>query len=119
MTLITHFNEINAWQKAHELTLEIYEISQHFPKEELFCLTNQIRRCAISVPSNIAEGFARKSKIESLRFYNISEGSLEELKYQLLLSRDLKYITIEKWEELTTLANLTGKLLNGWMKIQK
>ena len=80
------------WKKSHELVLLIYEITKDFPKEELFCLISQIRRAAVSVPSNIVEGKARNSNKEYKRFLLISRGSLEELKYQLLLAKDLKYI---------------------------
>lgn len=71
------FTEIQAWQKAHKLTLHIYRLTEIFPKTEKFGLVSQMRRCAVSIPSNIAEGFKRKSKNDSVHFYNISEGSLE------------------------------------------
>jgi four helix bundle protein len=117
--LIKTFREIIAWQKAHELTLGIYEITETFPKSEIFGLTSQIRRSSVSIPANIAEGFKRKTKNDSLHFYNIAEGSLEELKYELLLSRDLKYINEQRYGELSSLADEVGKLIHGWMKIQK
>lgn len=117
--LIKTFREIIAWQKAHQLTLEIYKMTEHFPKQETFALTNQIRRCAVSIPSNIAEGFKRRTKNDSLHFYNIAEGSLEELKYQLPLAHDLAYISAETYKALDDLAQETGKLINGWIKVQK
>lgn len=116
---ITTFKDILAWQKSHELTLEIYKITKIFPKNEEFNLISQIRRCAVSVPSNIAEGFARKSLKDSKRFYLIAEGSLEELKYQLLLSKDLKYIQEADYERLEMLASETSKMLVGWKNSQK
>ena len=87
------------WQKSHELTLKIYQITQSFPKDELFGLTSQIRRASISIPSNIVEGKARGSNKDFKRFLLIARGSLEELKYQLLLARDLKYVDELKYKE--------------------
>ncbi len=101
------------WKKSHELVLLIYEITKEFPKEELFSLTSQIRRAAVSVPSNIVEGKARNSNKEYKRFLLISRGSLEELKYQLLLAKDLKYIDECKYNKIKMLADEVGKLLNG------
>ena len=101
------------WKKSHELVLLIYEITKDFPKEELFCLISQIRRAAVSVPSNIVEGKARNSNKEYKRFLLISRGSLEELKYQLLLAKDLKYIDECKHNKIKMLADEVGKLLNG------
>ena len=118
MTIKT-FKEILAWQKSHELVLLVYKLTAEYPKYELFGLTSQSRRCAVSVPSNIAEGFKRKTKNDSVHFYNIAESSLEELKYQLLLSKDLKYITDEQYEKAFTLSEEVGRLINGWIKIQK
>lgn len=119
MATIKTFTEILAWQKGHLLTLEIYSVTKNFPGEEKFRLVDQMCRAIVSFPSNIAEGFKRKSKKDSLRFYNIAESSLEEIKYQLLLAKDLKYIDKEKYSELFALAEECGKLLNGWVKVQK
>lgn len=116
---IQSFKEIIAWKKAHELTLWVYKITNDFPKHEIFNLISQIRRCAVSVPSNIAEGFARKSLNDSKRFYLIAEGSLEELKYQLLLSKDLGYISEAKYNELDDLTQEVSKLLSSWKNSQK
>ncbi len=119
MPLVKTFDEILAWQKGHALALEIYSITKTFPPEEKFRLVDQMCRAVISFPSNIAEGFKRKGKNDSLRFYNIAQASLEELKYQLLLAKDLKYITNEKYKNLLLLSEECGKLLNGWAKSQK
>ncbi len=116
---ISQFHEIIAWQKAHALTLFIYKISKRFPKDEKYGLTDQIRRASTSVSANIAEGFSRKCLKDSLHFYNISESSLEEVKYFLLLSRDLHYITEEEHQSLQVIADEVGKVLKGWMKSQK
>ena len=103
-------------QRAHELVLKIYEITKEFPKEEQFGLTSQVRRAAVSIPSNIVEGKARNSVRDYLRFLLISRGSLEEVKYQLLLSRDLENISNESYEITFTIADNVGKLLNGLIK---
>lgn len=85
------YKELVVWQKSHNLVLEIYKITKDFPKEELFGLTSQIRQSAISIAANIVEGFARKGLKDKLRFYNISQGSVNEVDYLLFLSNDLNY----------------------------
>jgi len=117
--MVKTFKELIAWQKAHQLTLEIYNVTKNFPKFENLSLANQMRRCAISIPSNIAEGFNRKSLKDSLRFYVIANSSLEELKYQILLAKDLNYINEEIYNKLMNLTEEVGKLLNSWKKLQK
>lgn len=102
------FQDILVWQKAHQMVLAIYKDSSQFPKEELFGLTSQIRRAAMSVPANIAEGFKRTGIKDKLRFYNIAQSSLEEVKYFLILSNDLGYI---KSVTLLSQANEVGKML--------
>ncbi len=113
---IKTFEDILAWKKSHKLTLSIYKITEKYPKIEEFGLKQHTRRTAFSVPSNIAEGFKRKSNTDSSRFYNISEGSLEELKYQLLLAKDLGYIGSSDYIDIFELAEETGRLLYGWKK---
>jgi four helix bundle protein len=85
------FKDLIAWQKAYKLVLEIYRITKDFPKSEIYGLSQQMRRSAVSIPSNISEGYGRKSKIEYDRFLSIAYGSLSELETQYLLSVDLKY----------------------------
>lgn len=115
---IQSFKELIVWQKAHQLTLEIYRITDAFPQHELYALANQMRRCAVSVPSNIAEGFRRITTKDSAHFYNIAEGSIEELKYQMLLSKDLGYITLERYIKINSLIEEVSKLLCSWKKSQ-
>ena len=86
------FEDLIVWQKAHQLVLDIYSATYSFPREEIYGLTSQLRRAAYSVPMNISEGFKRKGTQDKLRFYNISEASLEETRYCLILAKDLKYI---------------------------
>jgi|ERR1051326_3571746 four helix bundle protein len=116
---IQTFSEIIAWRKSHELVLAVYQLTAKYPKHELFGLISQSRRCAVSIPSNIAEGFKRRSKNDSIHFYNMAEASLEELKYQILLARDLKYITEVEYNEALELAEEVRRLINGWIKVQK
>jgi four helix bundle protein len=85
------FEDLEVWKKAHRLVLDTYKMTSRFPREELFGLTSQLRRAMVSVPANIAEGFIKRGKADKARFYNIAEGSLEECRYYLILSRDLGY----------------------------
>jgi len=116
---IESFRDIIAWQKAHELVLLIYQITKSFPDSEKFGLISQMRRAAVSVACNIVEGFARKKIKESLNFYNMAVASLEELKYQILISRDLNLIEINVNSQLVLLADEVGRTLHGWIHSQK
>ena len=93
------FLNLLVWQKSHRLVLAVYDATARFPKRELFGLTSQMRRAATSVPSNIAEGFKRRSRWDKARVLNIAEASLDELQYQLILSRDLGYCETKQLEE--------------------
>ena len=85
------FEDLIVWQKSHEFVLGIYHLTRAFPKSEIYGLTSQLRRAAVSIPANIAEGFTRAGKADKLRFLNIAQGSLEECRYYLILTRDLDY----------------------------
>jgi len=85
------FKDLIVWQKAHHFVLDVYNFTKLFPKDEIFGLTSQFRRASVSIAANIAEGYKRTGKKEKLRFYNISQSSLEECRYYLILARDLKY----------------------------
>jgi four helix bundle protein len=89
---IKDFTDLIVWQKSHRMVLDVYKITRTFPAEEKFGLVSQMRRASISIPANIAEGFKRRGKKNKTQFYNIGEASLEELKYYLILSKDLGYI---------------------------
>jgi four helix bundle protein len=89
------FRDLQVWQKAHALVLDVYRVSRTFPREELFALTNQLRRCITSVPANICEGFVKRSVPDKLRFYNIAQGSLEESRYYFILANDLGYASTD------------------------
>jgi four helix bundle protein len=110
------FEELSAWKKSHEFVLEVYKITEQFPKNEVFGLTSQFRRASISIAANIAEGYKKKGKNDKLRFYNISQGSLEECKYYLILSKDLKYISKEQWSDMSDRLNEASKLLNTYCR---
>ena len=94
------FRQLKIWEKSHSLTLRIYQITQTFPKEELFSLTSQMRRSSSSIPTNIAEGCGRGSNMDYARFLQIAVGSSYELDYQILLAKDLKYIDNAIYAEL-------------------
>jgi four helix bundle protein len=106
-----NFQDLLVWRRAHELVLAVYQLTAVFPKQETYGLSLQMRRAAVSVPANIAEGFRRRSKPEKARFLNIAEGSLEELRYLLILTRDLKYADTEK---LLAALEEVSRLLHGY-----
>lgn len=91
------FRQLRVWEESHQITLEIYRITKSFPKEELFALTSQIRRASISIPSNIAEGCCRGSNKDYANFLQIALGSAFEIDYQLLLAKDLTYISPDSY----------------------
>ncbi|HQF41438.1 MAG TPA: four helix bundle protein [Ignavibacteriaceae bacterium] len=105
------FKELIVWQKAHQFVLSVYKLTKSFPKEELFGLVSQFRRAAVSIPANIAEGYRKRGKADKVKYLNISEGSLEECKYYLLLAEDLGYAKTNKENEL---AEEVSKLLNAY-----
>lgn len=89
---ITSFTQLQVWKKAHQVVLDVYKATRSYPAQEQYGLTAQMRRAAISVPANIAEGFGRQSPKDKARMYNIANGSTEEMKYFVLLSKDLGYL---------------------------
>lgn len=110
------FRQLNVWEEAHKLTLEIYKMTKEFPKEELFGLTSQMRRASISIASNIAEGCGRGSNKEYAQFIQIALGSAYEIDYQLLLAKDLGYINAEKYDGLNERADKTKRQLAALLK---
>src|SRR6266550_2356163 len=90
-TAAQNFQDLIVWRKAHQLVLGVYRLTKEFPREEVYGLTSQFRRAAISVPANIAEGFKKRGRPDKVRFMNIAEGSLEECRYYLILAEDLGY----------------------------
>jgi len=85
------FEDLLVWQKAHQFVLQVYAMTESFPRHEMFGLTSQLRRAAVSIAANIAEGFKKSGKADKVRFFNIAQGSADECRYYLILIRDLKY----------------------------
>ena len=110
------FHELKVWEKAHQLVLAVYRISHSFPQNEIYALTSQIRRAAISVTSNIAEGCGRNTKTEFARFLQIALGSACEVQYQLLLSRDLCYIDSLEFQQLDNEISEVKRMLTGLIR---
>jgi four helix bundle protein len=108
------FEQLVVWQKAHAFVLEVYRLTKSFPDEERFGLTQQFRRAAVSIAANIAEGFRKRAVNDKARFFNISEGSLEECRYYLLLARDLGYLA--NIEHVWSLSTEIRKLLLAYRK---
>lgn len=113
------FEDLVVWQKSHQLTLRVYRLTSSFPKHELYGLSSQMRRSAVSVPANIAEGFKKRGRPDKARVYNIAQASLEELRYYFILARDLEYLpaadeTAETLEEVARmLGAYTSRLLTS------
>ena len=108
------FEDLLVWQKAHQYVLEIYRVTRSFPKEEMFGLVNQMRRASASITANIAEGFVRIGQKDKLHFYNISQGSLEETRNFVILSKDLGYISEMEKTELKQRAAEISRMLNAY-----
>ena len=103
------FEDLVFWQKGHQLVLRVYKLTAGFPKHELFGLTSQMRRAAVSVPANIAEGFKKRGKPDKARVMNVAQASLEELRYYFILARDLQYIGKDvQWRDVDEVARLLG-----------
>ena len=115
------FKQLKVWQKAHQFTLRVYKITGTFPKDEQYGLVSQLRRASASIPTNIAEGYGRSGQIERGHFLNIAIGSANEIEYQLLLSKDLGYLTESEHEKCRAfiveirkmLTSLHGKIKNS------
>lgn len=113
---IKNFYELDAWKKNHRTCLEIYKITESFPRDENYGVTSQIRRAASSVGANIAEGFARFHYKDKIRFYYHARGSVAECQNFLILARDLGYINNEECEKLGKESNEIAKLINGLIR---
>jgi len=119
MPSIKSFTDLNSWQEGHKLVLMVYKTTKDFPVDEKFALVDQLKRCAVSITSNIAEGFSRQSYKEKTQFYSMALGSLTELQNQILIARDVEYITKDKFKELADQAVKTHKLINGLIRSSK
>ena len=118
MALQTH-KDLKVWQQSKDFVSEIFRLTATFPKEEMYSLTAQIKRSAISIPSNIAEGSARESNKEYIRFLYIALGSLAELDTQLLIANDLEFIKSDEYQKLSIKLNEIGKMLSGLISFRK
>ena len=116
---IRSFTDLNAWKEGHKLVLEVYKLTQKFPREEQFGLTNQLRRAVVSFTSNIAEGFSRNSYKEKTQFYSMALGSLTEVQNQLLVARDVGYLSKEEFDKIAETAVIISKITNGLIKKSK
>ncbi len=110
------FQNILAWQKAYDFVLDVYKYTKSFPESEKYGVISQFRRAAVSIIANIAEGYKKMGKADKLRFMNISQGSLEECRCYVILSRDLGYIDNEVYNILYSKIEEASKLLNGYCK---
>ena len=110
---INRFSELTVWQKAHELTLATYKLTEKLPRSEQYGIVSQLRRSAASVSANIAEGFGRRTTKELLRCLQISRGELEETRYFLILSRDLLHISPAEFESMNGRCDSVGQLINA------
>ena len=110
------FKEVIAWQKAHEFVVMVYEATKQYPSFERFGLCSQFQRAAVSIPANIAEGYRRDGMNDKLRFLNIAQGSLEECRYYIILSKDIRYINEERYLALNSLIENASRLLNAYCR---
>ena len=113
------FRDVKAWQSAYDLTLAVYEVVKSFPNDELYGLTSQLKRAVVSIPSNIAEGFGRRSSKEKDQFYSIAHGSLTEVENQLLIALGVGYVTEKHHFLLQEQVVNTHKLLYGLRKANR
>lgn len=113
---IVSFRDLNAWKEGHQLVLSIYKVVKSFPKDEKFILTSQILRAVISITSNIAEGFARHGIKDKVHFYNIAQASLVEVQNQIIIAKDLEYISPQEFDVLWNESVIVHKLITGLTK---
>ena len=110
----SNYRQLRVWQNGMEIVRHVYQLTRHFPRDEVFGLSSQVRRAAISVPANIAEGHTRGTTKEFLRYVTIAHGSLAELETMFLAARDLQYIDPETFDQVADLCDATGKMLGGF-----
>lgn len=113
------FTGLDAWKEGHKLVLMIYRMTKSFPKEETFGLVGQMQRAAVSITSNIAEGFSRRSYKEKLQFYSMAQGSVTELQNQLLIARDVDYLRKPNFNEIAEQSIKVHKIIGGLIKKSK
>ncbi|OGM94925.1 hypothetical protein A2524_00025 [Candidatus Wolfebacteria bacterium RIFOXYD12_FULL_48_21] len=111
-----HFTDLNAWKEGHKLVLAVYKVTKSFPKEELFGLVSQMRRCAVSITSNIAEGFGRQTFRDKANFYVISRGSVSELQNQLIIAKDVGLLDEEQFASIMDNSIKVHKIIVGLVR---
>ena len=116
---IKSFTQLDAWRESHKLVLDVYKIVKNFPSDEMYGLVSQMRRAAVSITSNIAEGFSRTTYADKAHFYAMSHGSLTEIQNQLLIAKDVNYISNADFEKLAVQAVIAHKLISGLIKATK
>ena len=116
MAIISSYKDLSVWQKSVALTIQVYEITKRFPREELYGLTNQMRRAASSIPANIAEGSTRGYLKEYISFLSIAYGSGAELETFLIIARELQYIVQNEYEKVAEELNTIMRMLNGLIR---
>lgn len=116
---IKDFTDLQVWQNSHSLVLSVYKLTNKFPKSEAFGLISQLQRASVSITSNIAEGFGRQGIKEKIQFYYLAQGSLTEVKNQLILSKDLNYISKKEFDVIMEILVTSHKLLQGLIKKSK
>lgn len=116
---IDNFRKLIAWQRGHELMLTVYRAAKSFPRDEIYGLTSQLKRATISITSNIAEGFSRKSTADKTHFYQMALGSCSEVQNQIIAAHDLGFMTDIDYEKLDSLSEETHKIINGLIKAMR
>jgi four helix bundle protein len=117
--MLASYRDLLVWQKAVELALLVYRLSEGFPKREMYGLTSQVRRAGVSIPSNIAEGYGRGSRKEYIQFLSIAQGSLKELETQMIIAERLGYATPSQIEKVLAAAEVVGKMLGSLIRSLK
>jgi four helix bundle protein len=110
---VQNYRELKVWQKAHQVVLAVYRVTREFPKDELYALTSQVRRAAVSIGANLAEGCGRHGRSEFAHFVSIASGSASELDYELLVARDLEYLAPEAHERICHELDQVRMMLNA------
>lgn len=117
--MLTSYQQLTVWQKAFELSIKIFRITSKFPKSELYGLVSQMRRCAVSIPSNIAEGYTRGYRQEYLQFLKTAFASGAELETQLLIAKELEFLTLREFDDVNSLLTEVQKMLNKLIRSLK
>jgi len=116
---IVKFTDLDVWMEGHQWVLVVYKTTKNFPRDEIFALTSQMRRCSVSITSNIAEGFSSNSQKERIQFYSIALGSVTEHQNQLLIARDVGYTSKIEFTVVAEQSVVTHRILNGLIKKTK